>query len=175
MLMRWSDPFEEVFSLRDAMNRLFNEAFVRIGALGWWSSGPSLPISVLEQNGRYYVKALLPGLKPDQVDITVQGHTITIRGTLPALFSEEELQQGSLLVNEIGTGNFARSFTLPKDFVSDRIEASYDHGMLTLIVPVAEYAQTRRIAIQTQPHLVEAGQPHEEPAQVNHRETVQVG
>jgi HSP20 family protein len=154
MLMRWSDPFTEVFSLRDAMNRLFNEAFVRPSTL--LGGGSTLPVAVLERDGRYYVKVLLPGLKPEDVEVTAQDQTITIRGNIPAPFTEDEMKQGTLLIHEIGTGSFARSFTLPKDIVSDRIEASYEHGVLTLMIPIAEHAQPKRISIKPQPQLVEA-------------------
>jgi HSP20 family protein len=156
MIVRWNDPFDEVFSLRDAVNRLFNEAFVRPSSL-WLGGTSTVPVAVLERDGHYYVKALLPGLKPENLEITAENQTITIKGTIPAPFSEDELKQGSLLVNEIGTWNFTRSFTLPKDFVSDRIEASYDHGVLTLTIPIAEHAQPKRIAVKSQPQLVEAG------------------
>jgi HSP20 family protein len=156
MMMRWSDPFAEAFSLRDAMNRLFNEAVIRPGA--FVGGGSPFPVAVLEREGHYYVKALLPGLIPENVDITAQGNTITLKGTLAAPFAENELNQGTLLVDEIGTGTFSRSLTLPKDVATDRIEANYDYGVLTLTVPIAEHAQIKRISVKAQPQLVEANQ-----------------
>jgi len=155
MVMRWSDPFAEVFSLRDAMNRLLNEAFVRPTTL-LPSGGSTLPLAVLEHGDHYYVKALVPGVKPENVEITVQDRTITIKGAIPGAFSEEEMKQGNMLVDEIGSYQFTRSFTLPKEITGDRIEASYDYGVLTLTVPIAEHAQPKRIAIKSQPQLVEA-------------------
>jgi HSP20 family protein len=163
MLMRQNDPFDEAFSLRDMVNRLFNEAFVRPSAL-LAGSVASVRVSVLEREGRYFVKALLPGVHPDQVDVTAQGATITIKGTVPPAFATDEVKQGTVLFDEIGSGSFTRSITLPNDIAGDRIEASYDQGVLTLTIPVAEHAQPKRIAIKAQPQLAAGSSAASNPA-----------
>src|SRR5690242_5902532 len=78
---RWVDPFRDVVSLRDAMNSLFQESFVRPGAGGSGGAGvAALPLDVTESENEFVVKASMPGVRPDQVQITVHGDTVTIRG-----------------------------------------------------------------------------------------------
>jgi HSP20 family protein len=78
-IQRW-DPFRDVISLREALNSLVEESFVRPGSppsTGW---AASLPLDVAETEGEFVIKASLPGIKPEDVQITVHGDTLTIRG-----------------------------------------------------------------------------------------------
>ena len=76
---RW-DPFHEAISLRDAMNSLLQESFVRPGAASAANGYAALPLDVGETENEFVVKASLPGVKPDDVQITVHGDTLTVRG-----------------------------------------------------------------------------------------------
>jgi HSP20 family protein len=157
MLMRF-DPFREALSLRDAMNRLFEESFVRPGWVGGATATVAAPMDVYETGQGYQVHVLLPGMKPEDLDLTVQQNTLIIRGQYKPLF--EEGKQVNWLVREIGEGSFERAITFPKPIDADQIESSYEQGILTLTVPFSEVSRPKRISIsggQQKQLTVEAG------------------
>lgn len=141
---RW-DPFREVVSLRDAVNSLLSESFVRPGTPGGGTSS-TLALDVCESEGQYVVKASLPGIKPDDVHITVQGDTVTIRGENQA---EEEKKGETFHVRERSYGVVQRSFSLPTTVDSDKARAAFEHGVLTLTLPKAESGKPKRIPISS--------------------------
>jgi HSP20 family protein len=139
---RW-DPFREAVSLREAMNALLQESFVRPG--GFPSpNGLGLPLDVCETENEFVVKASVPGVKPEDVQITVRGDTLTIRGERKA---EEERKGGHWHLREHSHGLFQRSVTLSTPFDADQVQAHYEHGVLTLTLPKAEAAKPRQIKI----------------------------
>jgi HSP20 family protein len=155
-------------SLRDAFNRLFEESFVRPGFSLLTGSAPSnVKLDVYEREHGYEVKVLAPGLKTEDIELTVNGRTLTIKGHYPQLLSDEEAKQVVWHLREIGSGEFVRSITLPKPFNADQINASYNNGIVTIWMPFAQEVLPRRIAIQSgqaQPQLapgqtVEAREP----------------
>jgi HSP20 family protein len=156
-LMRF-DPFREVLSLRDAMNRLFEESFVEPG---WFSNAlPTMgaPMDVYETEQGYHINVLLPGVKAEDIDLTVQQNMLTIKGRYTPLY--EEGKQVNWLVHEIGSGSFGRTITLPKPVDADHIETSYEQGILTIVVPFSEVSRPKRISItggQQKQLTVEAG------------------
>jgi len=142
---RW-DPFSEAVSLRDAVNTLFQDSFVRprgfAGAAG--AGVGTFPIDVRETENDYVIHASLPGIKPDDVQITVHGDTLTIRGELK---DEEEKKGEHWHIHERRSGVFQRSLSLGAPVSSDKAEASFEHGVLTLTLPKAEEAKPRQIRI----------------------------
>lgn len=149
MAMRW-DPFQDAVSLSDAVNRLMQDAVMRpgfsIGRIG------EAPMNVIEHNDRYFVQVALPGVKPEDAEITSQQSTLTIKAkrfeTLP---SDVQGEHKGYLLAEFGPGEYIRSITLPKDFEAEHIEASFDRGVLTIVIPIAQHAQPRRIQVREQP------------------------
>ena len=141
-LMRW-DPFREVFSLRDAMDRLMEESFVRPS---WWANGNTfgLPLDVQESDNNYIVKASLPGYKPEDVNITVTGDTLTIRAEHRG---EEERKGENFLLRERRFGTVSRSITLPAPIQGDQVQANYHNGELILTLPKVEEVKPRQIQI----------------------------
>jgi HSP20 family protein len=139
------DPFREAVSLRDAMNSLFQESFVRPGGMSAPNVHAALPLDVSETEDAFVVKASLPGVKPDDVQITVQGDTLTIRGESKA---EEEKDGEHWHLRERRFGSFQRSVSLPLPVNSDQSEARYEHGVLTLTLPKSEAAKPRQIKIK---------------------------
>jgi HSP20 family protein len=144
-MTRRPSPFGELLSLRQAMDRLFEDSFVRPRV--WGSSlleGTTMPLDVTSTADELVIKAALPGVKPEDVDITVENGTLTIRGQ-----SAEERQEGEgdYLVQEIRRGEFSRSITLPSGLEPDKASASFDNGVLTLRVPKAEQVKPRQIRI----------------------------
>jgi HSP20 family protein len=140
---RW-DPFREALSLRDAMNTLLQESFVRPGGLSASTGLATLPLDVSETEDAFVVKASLPGIKPEDVQVTVQGDTLTIRGESKA---EEEKEGGHWHLRERRFGAFQRSVSLTTPVDSDKAQAHYEHGVLTLTLPKSEAARPRQIKI----------------------------
>ena len=105
---RW-DPFREAVSLRDAMNTLFQESFVRPSNGGGSGGFATLPLDVSENENEFVVKGSLPGVKPEDVQITVHGDTLTIQGESKA---EEEKKGERWHLRERRFGSFQRSITL---------------------------------------------------------------
>ncbi len=144
-LIRW-DPFREMMSIRETMDRLFDSYFYgQPGELtgGWtWE----LPLDVTEKDDAFLVKASLPGIKPEDLDVTFENNTLTIRGEVKA---EEESEGTRYHLRERRYGTFARSITLPRGIQGDAIEANYEAGVLTLRLPKAEEVKPKRITVRT--------------------------
>jgi len=142
-LDRW-DPFREAVSLRDAMNTLLQDSFVRPNGLSGSNAPAALPLDVSEIEDAFVVKASLPGIKPEDVQITVHGDTLTIRGESKA---EQEKKGEQWLLRERRFGSYQRSVSLATPVDSDRAQASFEHGVLTLTLPKSEAAKPRQIKI----------------------------
>jgi len=141
---RW-DPFREAISLRDAMNSLLQESYIRPGAMNGQNGGATtLPLDVTENENEFMVRASLPGVKPEDVQITVHGNTLTIRGESRA---EEEKKGEHWHLRERRHGAFQRSVALTTPVDSDRAQAQYDNGVLCLTLPKSEAARPRQIKV----------------------------
>jgi HSP20 family protein len=144
-IVRRPSPFGELLSLRQAMDRLFEDSFVTPrswGAGGF--EGMNLPLDVSSTADELVVEAALPGVKPEDVDITIENGTLTIRGRTS---SERREGEGDYLVQEIRRGEYSRSVSLPTGLEPDKATASFDNGVLTLRVPKAEQVKPRQIRI----------------------------
>jgi len=141
---RW-EPLREAVSLRDAMNALFQDSFVRPGVNSGGSS--TLPLDVLENENEFVVHASLPGLKPEEVQITVHGDTLSIRGETKA---HEEKKENNWLIRERRSGSFQRSVTFNAPVNADKAVAQFEHGVLTLTLPKAEEAKPKQIKVAGQ-------------------------
>ena len=153
-LQRW-DPFREVTSLRDAMDRLFQESIVLPRAGATAAAAGRFGMDLAETENEFVVKAELPGVKPEDVQVTVQGATLTIRGQSTA---EEEQKGKHWHVRERHSGTFQRSVTLPMPVNADQAQAQFEHGILTLTLPKAEEAKPKQIRVGS------AAQPQLQPA-----------
>jgi HSP20 family protein len=139
-LIRW-DPLQEMTSLREAMNQLLAESFVRPGR---WLAGARPAMDLYETEQEYVVKLAVPGLKADNFDITMQDNELTIRGSTQA-----ELPEGARShLQEQRFGDFSRSVRFPVPVDADKIEARLADGILTIRVPKAEDARPKRIAVK---------------------------
>jgi HSP20 family protein len=142
------DPFRDMMSLRDAMDRLFEESFVR--PFGGWpllSGGPqSLALDMYETDESLVVEASLPGISPDEVDISVVGNTLTIKGEHEE--KKEEKEEGKYHFRERRYGAFQRTVALPTDVSADKADASFQNGVLKLTLPKVEEAKPKRIEVK---------------------------
>ena len=144
-LMRRPSPFGELVTLRQAMDRLFDDTVFRPFNGVSAPEYARLPLDIRTTPEALLVEASLPGVKPEDVDITVENGTLTIRAEDRAESSEE---QGGWLVREITRGSVMRSVTLPTGLEADRAEATFEHGVLRLRIPRAEEVKPRQIRIQ---------------------------
>lgn len=166
-MRRW-DPFGEMLSLRDAMNQLFEESYVS-SARGGSSNTLAMPLDVSETQDGYLIEAVLPGLKPEDLDITIQDNVLTIRGE-----TRKEQQQGDKQTNyhlvERRYGRFSRSVSLPTPVQADHVNASLEHGILRLEIPKAEQVKPRKISVNSTRALnaetVDVNTPQEQSNQV---------
>ncbi len=145
-ISRRPSPFGELLSLRQAMDRLLEDSYVRPRG-GWGSSvqeGGPLALDISTTTDALVVEAALPGVRPDDVEITVEDGTLTIRATSA---NEREGSEGGYLVQEIRRGEFSRSVSLPSGLEPDRAEATFENGVLTLRIPKAEQVKPRQIRI----------------------------
>lgn len=144
-MMRWQ-PFSELISLRQAMDKLFEDSFVTPSRLlNTFGPGVTTPIDMYHTANEVVVKAALPGVKPEEVDITITGDTLSIKGETK---SEEEIKREEYLYQEHRYGTFSRSVTLPGGLDSDKAEASFDDGILTLTIPKSEQIKPKQIKVK---------------------------
>lgn len=144
-LIRW-DPFREAMSLRNAIDHLFEESFVS-PRLGWLAplGVADVAIDMYETKDQVVVKAALPGLKPEQTEVTITGNTLTIRGEAK---EEKEIKEENYICRERRMGAFSRSIALPDGLRTDKAEATFEHGVLTLTIPKAEEKKAKTIKIK---------------------------
>lgn len=152
-MQRW-EPFREVMTLRNAMDRLFEDSFVRPARVWADMDGNNiLPVDVYQTKEDVVVKASLPGFKPEEVDISITGDTLTIKGEHK---EEEETKDEDYLVKECRWGTFSRTMTLPVEIQSEKAEAIFENGVLKLTLPKAEEVKPKQIKVQAKPLLKES-------------------
>jgi len=142
---KWQ-PFSELMSLRQAMDRLFEDSFVRpsrgVAALGEVAA-PALDI--YQTPTEIVVKAALPGLKPEDVSIDITGENLTIKGESKA---EQEIKKEDYLYQERRYGAYSRSVVLPSGLKTDKAEATMEDGILTLTIPKVEEVKPKKISVK---------------------------
>jgi len=143
-LARW-DPFRDLMSIQGEMNRLFGRTYGGGEDVLAGSWAPALDI--YETEDRFVVNVELPGIDPKDVDVSVEDSTLTIRGE--RRFSEDVKEENYRRV-ERRYGSFVRSFGLPKITDADKIEASFDKGVLTIEVPKVEPAKPKKITVKAE-------------------------
>ncbi len=142
---RWH-PFTELMSLRQAMDRLFEDSFVRPSrALEAFGEVAAPALNVYQTPKEVVVKAALPGLKPEDVSIDLTGDTLTVKGESKA---EQEIKKEDYLYQERRYGAFSRSVILPSGLKTDKTEATMEDGVLTLTIPKAEEIKPKTIKVK---------------------------
>ena len=145
MITRW-DPFQDLMNLRNTVDRMFDRTF---GSEGTWqpaSMNWGLALDVVENEDEYLVKASLPGINPDDLEITFTNNILTIKGEVK---EETEEKEAHYHLRERRFGTFSRSISIPSQVKSNAIEAKYENGVLSLHLPKTEEVKPRRIPIQS--------------------------
>ena len=144
-IVRW-EPFRDVMSLRNAMDRMFEDRFLRPPVpFGPWAEG-SLSVDMYETEDSVVVKAAIPGVQAEEIEVSVTGDTLTIKAETK---EEEEVQRESYLRRERRFGSCCRSVTLPGGVEPENAEADYSDGVLTLTFPKAEEVKPKTIKVTT--------------------------
>lgn len=139
------DPLREMVSLRQAMDRLFDDSFV--SPLSWRSyegEAISPALDVHQTADEIVVTAALPGIKPGDVEITLTGQTLQIRGDMKA---DEKVERDQYLYRERRYGSFSRQLQLPVRVDGEKTKATFENGVLTLRIPKADEVKPRQIQI----------------------------
>ena len=143
-LIRW-EPAREMMTLREAMDRLFDDAFTRplsIAGNGW-----AVPaVDMYQTDNEVVVKAALPGIKADEVQINVTGEVLTLKGETK---QENETKEKAYHIREQRWGAFERSLVLPTEVVADKAKADFENGILTITLPKADEVKPKTINIKT--------------------------
>jgi HSP20 family protein len=144
-ITRW-EPFRDLVSTQDRFNQLFNETFARafgdqqeVSPRAWVP-----PVDIYETGESFVLKAELPGINPEEVEIRVEDNTLYLKGERKF---EKEVKEENLHQVERLYGTFSRSFALPGTIDSEKVNAEYKNGILTLTLPKREEAKPKTIRI----------------------------
>lgn len=144
-IMRW-DPFDEIMSMRETMDRLFEDWFTRrprvTGPLVWQPA-----VEVSETDNEVLVKAELPGIDPKNVEVSVTGDTLTIKGEAKA---EHEEKRRNYYRRELRYGTFQRTIGLPTEVKGDETRATFRHGILEVRIPKAERVRPKSVKVEVE-------------------------
>jgi HSP20 family protein len=147
MVERW-DPFRDLMSIQNEINRLFGRTYgggelgSGTGSTGTWVP----PLDVFESKDKFVVAVELPGIEPGDVDVSLEDSTLTIRGQREFFYKEASDESFRRVERRYGT--FTRTLTLPTTADADRVTATFDKGVLTIEVPKREEAKPRRITVK---------------------------
>jgi HSP20 family protein len=141
-ITRW-DPFSELADMRRTMDALFDEGRTRSS---WLTPGIEsyFPVDLYETKDEVVVEAALPGVKPEDIDISVTGQTVTVKGESK---DEHESKAQNFYRHERRHGTFVRQFQLPTEVDSDKAQASFEHGVLELRLPKSEAMKPKSIKV----------------------------
>lgn len=143
MLANW-DPFREMMTMRRAVDRLIENS---VGRDDWSQTSEwDLPLDVVEDENTYLVKASVPGIKPEDLEITFDKGMLTIRGEIK---DESEITKGQYHLRERRFGTFTRTINLPTSVNVEKIKAKCEEGILALEIPKSEEVKPKRIEIQS--------------------------
>ena len=146
-MVRWQ-PFHNLVSVQDRMNRIFDDAFhaQRGGAEDDWALGGAWApaVDIFEHEGSIVLKAELPGIDANDVDIRVENNVLTLRGERKF---ESDVKREDCHRVERAYGTFSRSFTLPNVVDTEKIKADYKDGVLQVTLPQKEEAKPKQISI----------------------------
>ena len=137
VMTRW-DPFFEIRRARHLANRRF-AAYTAAERRDW-----SIPLDIVRDGDTVTVKASLPGVLPEDIDVTIEGGVLSIKADTKV---EEEREDGGYVVRERRAGSFRRSLRLSDNVDTDKVEPRYENGVLTITLPVAESKKAKRLTV----------------------------
>ncbi len=151
VMQRW-EPFGDIVSLRDAMDRLFEQSIVRpqrAADAGGMAGARLMPVDVYENDSDYIIKAYVPGVKAEDVEISAERETVSIKAHVPGEVEKEEAKSYKWFAAELGYGDVVRVLTMPAAIDAAKIEAQVENGVLIVVVPKAEEAKPKKITVKS--------------------------
>ena len=140
---RW-DPLRDMITMRQAVDRMLDETFAR-GSETRGTGAWLLPMDAYITEEAIVIRADVPGIKPEEIEITLEGDTLAIRGEI----RREDDSQRKYVLLERPTGKFERTLNINTPIDHERVEASFKDGVLTLILPKADAIKPRQIAVKS--------------------------
>jgi HSP20 family protein len=141
-LQRW-DPFNELRRMQETMNHLWR-GFGASTTEGQEMETWAVPLDVVQQGDNFVIHASMPGVNPDNVDVSIEDDVLTIRGQSA---HESEHKEGNYLMRERRSGSFYRALRLPDTVDTDQAHPSYEHGVLTITIPRAESKKAKQLKV----------------------------
>lgn len=144
-LIRW-DPYRQMRSFRNAMDRFFEESIRRMrGEEQEMEAGLYIPVDVFESGDHLVITAVAPGAKPENLDVSVSGNTLTVRGEIK---QDPESEGKDVYFQERMYGPFSRSITLSSEYDLDKVEATCSNGIIRITVPKSGEAKPKQIKVK---------------------------
>jgi len=143
-ITRWT-PWTELAGLHRDLDSMFGRVFGETGARQTMDTSDTsfMPAADVRRDGdKWRVSLAVPGMSPDKLDIDIVGRTVRVRG------ERRSEQKADEVISEIAYGRFEREFTLPEEIDSKHVDATYQHGMLELVLPLSEGAKPQRIQVK---------------------------
>lgn len=138
-------PMTDIVSLRDAMDRLFEESFIRPNGWNGLAAGHlAVPVDLWETKDAYHLRADVPGVTPDQLEINATSDTISMVGEVKG---QADVTNEGWIRQERRVGKFQRAFTLPVAIDPTKVDATFENGVLNLVLPKAENVKPRTIKV----------------------------
>jgi HSP20 family protein len=149
MVTRYPSIADEFITLREAMDRFFNDSPARSLWGGAGVSGrTALPLDVYATPDEVVMIAAAPGLGPEDIEITINQNTVSLSGTVPNVAASEEGKAATWYLHELSHGTFQRTVTLPIEVDAAKADASFENGILRLRLPKAEAARPKQIKVR---------------------------
>lgn len=139
------DPLRDMITMRQAVDRMLDETFAR-GAESRGTGAWLLPMDAYVTEEAIVIRADVPGIEPGDLDITLEGDTLSIRGEI----KHHDDEQRKYVLLERPTGRFERTLSINTPIDHSKVEASFKNGVLTLTLPKAEAVKPRQITIKTE-------------------------
>ncbi len=140
---RW-DPIRDMISMRDAMDRLLDDSFAR-GSQSRGTGAWLLPMDAYITDDAIVIRADVPGITAEQLDITLEGDTLAIRGEI----QRDDTGNRKYVLMERPTGKFERTLTINTPIDHDKVDANFKNGVLTLTLPKSEAIKPRQITVKS--------------------------
>lgn len=144
-MIRW-EPMREMERWREAMDRFFEESFGRPSMM-LTERVSSFPVDIYQTENEIQVKAAVPGIKPEDINISVLGNMLTITGERK---EEKETKEENYVSKEMRMGRFQRQIMLPTEVQAENAQAKFENGIVTLTLPKSEKAKAKTIKVTTQ-------------------------
>ncbi len=163
-----TSPVNEFVSLRQAVDQLFNDSFVGPYRTLWSRTGSGtangttawpLPLDVYATSDEFVIVAAVPGMRPEDLDISFHQGTVILSGKVANVAESEQGEASTWYLHELWHGSFRRAVTLPFEVDADKAEATWENGIVRITLPKAEQAKPKKIAIQVgaQPEAITSG------------------